>query len=59
MVSTLIFIVVVVVIAGLLAWLIQSAPFIVEPLKSIGVWAICAIAVLIIVLKLLGLAGVG
>lgn len=58
MLEVLIFIVVVVVVAGLLAWLIQSAPFIEGTIKQIGVWAIAAVAVLIIVLKLAGLAGV-
>lgn len=58
MIETLIFIVVVVVIAGLLAWLIQSAPFIEGTLKQIGVWAIAAVAVIVIILKLAGLAGV-
>lgn len=59
MIETLIFIVVVIVIAGLLAWLIQSAPFIEGTLKQIGVWAIAAVAVIIIILKLAALAGVG
>ena len=58
MVSLLIWIVVVAIIAGALAWLVQSAPFIVEPIKSIAVWAIAAVAVLIIILKLVGVAGV-
>jgi hypothetical protein len=57
-IETLIFIVVVIVIAGVLAWLIQSAPFIEGMLKQIGVWAICAVAVIIIIMKLAGLAGV-
>lgn len=58
MVSILIFVVVVAVVAGLLAYLVQSAPFIVEPIKSIAVWVIAAIAIVIIILKLLGLAGI-
>ncbi len=58
MIALLIWIVVVAIIAGALAWLVQSAPFIVEPIKSIAVWAICAVAVLIIILKLAGVAGV-
>lgn len=58
MVDLLIWVVVVAIIAGALAWLMQSAPFIVEPIKSIAVWAIGAIAVLIIIIKLAGFAGV-
>ena len=38
---------------------LQSAPFIEGTLKQIGVWAIAAVAVIIIILKLAGLAGVG
>lgn len=59
MVSVLVWIVVVAVVAGLLAYLVQSAPFIVEPIKSMAVWAICGVAIVIIVLKLAGLADVG
>lgn len=59
MVSVLVWIVVVAVVAGLLAYLVQSAPFIVEPIKSMAVWSIAAVAIVIIVLKLAGLAGVG
>lgn len=58
MIELLIYVVVVAVIAGALAWLVNTAPFIVEPIKSIAVWAIAAIAVLIIILKLAGVAGV-
>lgn len=58
MISLLIYIVVVAIIAGALAWLVQSAPFIAEPIRSVAVWGICAIAVLIIILKLAGVAGV-
>ncbi len=58
MIELLIWVVVVAIIAGALAWLVQTAPFIAEPIKSIAVWAIAAIAVLIIILKLAGVAGV-
>ncbi len=58
MIDLLIWIVVLAIIAGALAWLVQSAPFIAEPIKSIAVWAIGAVAVLIIILKLAGVAGV-
>lgn len=54
-IGILIFIVVVVIICGLLAYLIRSAPFIEEPFKSIGVWAIVAVAIVVIVIKLLEL----
>lgn len=54
-VGILIFVVVVVVIAGLLAYLLRSAPFVEEPFKSVGVWAILAIAIIVIVIKLLEL----
>lgn len=58
MIELLVWVVVVVLIAGVLAWLVQSAPFIEGTLKQIGVWAIIAVAVLIIIMKLAGVAGV-
>jgi hypothetical protein len=57
-VEILIYIVVVAIIAGLLAWLVNSAPFIEGQFKQLAVWAILALAVLVIVLKLAGVAGV-
>lgn len=54
-IGILIFIAVVVVICGLLAFLIRSAPFIEEPFKSWGVWALMAVAAILIVIKLLEL----
>lgn len=51
----LLFIVIVVIVCGLLAYLLRSAPFIEEPFKSIGVWAIVAVAVILIIIKLLEL----
>jgi len=58
LVSVLIFIVVVLLICGLLAYLLRSAPFVDEPFKSWGVWAIMAVAIILIVVKLLELLGV-
>lgn len=58
MIEILIWVVVVVLVAGVLAWLIQSAPFIDARFKQLGVWVILAVAVLIILLKLVGIAGV-
>lgn len=54
-IGILVFIAVVVLICGLIAYLIRSAPFIEEPFKSFGVWAILAVAIIIIVIKLLEL----
>lgn len=54
-ISVLLFIVVVVIVAGLLSYLLRSAPFIDEPFKSWGAWAIIAVAIIVIVLKLLEL----
>lgn len=58
MVSILITIVVVILIVGILAYVIQAAPFIAEPFKSFAVWALIAAAAIIIILQLAGLAGV-
>ncbi len=58
MVELLIFVVVIVLIAGVLAWLINSAPFIEPQFKQLAVWALLAVAVLIVVLRLAGVAGV-
>lgn len=54
-ISILIFVAVVVLICGLIAYLIRSAPFIEDPFKSFGVWAILAVAIILIVVKLLEL----
>jgi hypothetical protein len=56
--SILITIVVVILIVGILAYVIQAAPFIAEPFKSFAVWALIAAAAIIIILQLAGLAGV-
>lgn len=58
MISILVTIVIIVVICGLVAFLLQQAPFIAEPFKSFGVYAILVVAVILIVLQLAGLAGV-
>ena len=50
--------IVVAFIAGALVFLVRSAPFIGSPFKEWIVWAIIAIAVLILILKALPLAGV-
>jgi len=57
-VEILVFVVVIVLIAGVLAWLINSAPFIEPQFKQLAVWTLMAIAVLIVVLRLAGVAGV-
>jgi len=57
-VEILVFVVVIVLIAGVLAWLINSAPFIEPQFKQLAVWSLMAIAVLIVVLRLAGVAGV-
>lgn len=54
-VAILLFLVVVILVCGLLAFLIRSAPFIEEPFKSWGVWALMAVAAILIVIKLLEL----
>jgi hypothetical protein len=54
-IGILVFVAVVVLICGLIAYLIRSAPFIEEPFKSFGVWAILAVAIIVIVIKLLEL----
>lgn len=58
MVSILVTIVVVILIVGILAYVIQAALFIAEPFKSFAVWALIAAAAIIIILQLAGLAGV-
>ncbi len=54
-ISILVFVAVVVLICGLVAYLIRSAPFVEEPFKSFGVWAVLAVAIILIVIKLLEL----
>ncbi len=58
MISTLITILIIVIVCGAIAFLLQRAPFIEEPFKSFGVYALLVVAVILIVLQLAGLAGV-
>lgn len=54
-IAIVIFVAVVVLLCGLIAYLIRSAPFIDEPFKSLGVWAVLAVAIVLIIIKLLEL----
>ncbi len=58
MISTLVTILIIVIVCGAIAFLLQRAPFIEEPFKSFGVYALLVVAVILIVLQLAGLAGV-
>jgi uncharacterized membrane protein YdjX (TVP38/TMEM64 family) len=58
MLSILVTILIILVICGAIAFLLQRATFIEEPFKSFGVWCILVVAVILIVLQLAGLAGV-
>lgn len=58
MLTLLIYIVVVCLVAGILAYILRSAPFVEEPFKSWGVWAILCVAALIILFKILEVTGV-
>lgn len=58
MLTLLIYIVVVCLVAGILAYILRSAPFVEEPFKSWGVWAIIVVALLIIMFKILEVAGI-
>ncbi len=58
MISTLITILIIVIVCGAIAFLLQRAPFIEEPFKSFGVYALLVVAVILIVLQLAGLANV-
>jgi hypothetical protein len=58
MISILITILVILVICGAIAFLLNRAPFIEEPFKSFGVWCILAVAVILIIIELAQLAGV-
>lgn len=61
MVHTVILLIVIGIIAGLLYWLVQRAPFIPEPFKSVIGWIILAFCVLFLIyavlLPLVGGAG--
>ena len=58
MLSSLVTILIILVICGAIAFLLNRAPFIEEPFKSFGVWAILCVAVILVILQLAGLAGV-
>ena len=58
MLTLLIYIVVVCLVAGILAYILRSAPFVEEPFNSWGVWALLCGAALIILFKILAVAGV-
>ena len=58
MLTLLIYIVVVCLVAGILAYILRSAPFVEEPFKSWGVWAIIVVALLIIMFKIPPVAGI-
>ncbi len=57
MLSILVTILIILVICGAVAFLLQRAPFIEEPFKSFGVWCILVVAVILIILQIAGLAG--
>lgn len=58
MISFLIFLVVVILVAGLCVGLLRRAPFIDADLKQWAEWAILAIAVVLIVVRALALIGI-
>lgn len=58
LVGLLIAIIVIALVAGLLVFLVRSAPFIAAPFKTWLEWAIIAIAILCIILQALPLIGV-
>ena len=55
MVSVAIFCIVVLLIGALVAYVLNRAPFLEGDLKQIAVWAVIAVTVLVIILKLLTL----
>lgn len=57
LVGFLVFCLVVALIAGLVYYLIQAAPFLPGPFKPIMLWLVLAIAILVIVLRALPLMG--
>lgn len=58
LISLLVFLLIVALIAGLAVFLIRRAPFIPAEFKAWAEYAVIAIAVLIIIVKLLNLLGV-
>lgn len=58
MVSLLISVLVLVLILGAICFIIRSAPFIDEPFKSWGIWAVMVIGLIVFIMMLLPLANV-
>ena len=58
LIELLITVLVIGLIAGIAWYIITSAPFIPEPIKSLAAWAVVAIALVILVIKLAAVAGV-
>lgn len=53
--TTVLVILVILIVCGALAFLLNRAPFIEEPFKSFGVWMLLVVAVILILLQLVGL----
>lgn len=53
--SVLITILIIVIVCGVIAWLINLAPFIEATFKTIGVYAIIVVAVILILMQILPL----
>ena len=58
MVSILVSLLILILVLGLVAFLVQQAPFIPEPYKSFALYLVLFIGVIIMILKLLPLANV-
>jgi amino acid transporter len=58
MLSVLLTVLVVLIVCGIVAFLINRAPFIDEPFKSFAVWCIIAVAAIVIIVELVQLTGV-
>jgi hypothetical protein len=56
--SLLITVLIIVLVAGLVAWIIQKAPFIPEEYKAIALWILLVILVIWVISILLPMAGV-
>lgn len=59
MLTILIYVIVIVVVAGAASFLLKSAPFIDEPMKGWAVWAIMAVALILIVIVVVQALGGG
>lgn len=53
--SILVSIVIIIVVCGILAWLINAAPFLDATIKQFGVYAIIAVAAILLLLQLIPL----